>query len=833
MKNVPLLLLVLLNIHVHSQSLLFPGEIALISLAADGDKSFEVLFLSEVEAGTVIHFTDDAWIGATQRFGGSEGVLTYTAPGDLSAGSVVLCPGTDGGNGFVKTSGSFNPAGSGDNIIAYQGTSDDPFFLFGVGWARGATVWEYSEVSASYRSDIPPGLTPDLFTITSLGTDDNYQYLSSAGLTGTRHQILERLTNTTNYQSNNADPFAFSTFNFTLLPDTVVWDGRTLRSAPTMGTLLKNSTPSTPSTPSTFSTFSTPYTDIVVSAPTILSQPTTVRSITLAAGGSLTIAPSGSLILLSRMYGAQDPALLLIQSDATGTGSILCADDSIEATVERYVSANQWHFIASPVAGGYSASELLSGQEGEQSLYEWNETGGAWVEASSGTLYPGKGYNLFSTSNLTLRFTGMLNSFRTRGHLRLTKGAGGGWILAGNPFACALNWGAAAENDAPGWFGQHSRLEHKSIYVTTGGSGNATTWDTYNGNSGVGVPDNGVGVIASGQGFWIRASGNDSLGLGHYAKSEAVGAFRAPHPLAPTASVAPFGLPHPLAPTSSLAQLGLPHPLAPSPSFAPLGGEGGERAQLIRLRVTGPDGFTDEVAVLIDHRASHGWDPFDSPKFGVDRRRTGMWMEVEGGRAVIGAFSMVDRVDKVDRVEFFNGGTFSESNVQYVQPSQRLKNYTPSTSSTPSTLNNTPSTPTIRLQTPRPGTYLIELLNPQDIFFLSSLILEEPTGRRYDLLRNPRWEGVAPEGSDGVSLLLWLGRDTLIEEVDGVDKVDGVEFFNGGGGSDAADWKVSLFDLMGNQVNRFDESLASGVYLLVYQDGYRKIIKKIFFQGTL
>jgi len=108
----------------------------------------------------------------------------------------------------------------------------------------------------------------------------------------------------------------------------------------------------------------------------------------------------------------------------------------------------------------------------------------------------------------------------------VTRGSGSGWNLVGNPFPCSLSWGAADQADACGWKNQNSVLENKTIYITTGGSGAGTTFDTYNGSSGIGVPDNSVGTISIEQAFWVHAAADGQLGVGCYAKSLTQGTFK-------------------------------------------------------------------------------------------------------------------------------------------------------------------------------------------------------------------------------------------------------------------------------------------------------------------
>jgi hypothetical protein len=593
MKRI-LLILILAggSLPLAAQTLLYPGDVALVNVNADGDKNFDVLLLKEIAAGTVIYFTDDAWINATQQFRGSEGIMSYTASSGMPAGSVLSCPGINGGNGFAKVSGSFNPSGSGDNIILYQGSVDDPFFLYGTGWARGSTVWEYSESSASYRSDIPPGLSISDYTIASLGTDDNYRYNSYSVTTGTLDELLSSIATPANWNADNTTPFSAISYGFSVMPDI-----------------------STISTPSTISTLTPHHTSLHLTSSLTISGSVTCQSITIAPGGSLKILP-GSLL---RVFGEIDNQAgihgLIIHSDATGSGSLIHSTPGVQGLVERYIGPDQWHFVSSPVSDPGEINALFGTTADHLSgIYYYDETLGEWASAVGSIMNPDRGYNVYYfDEGRTVTFHGILNDHRLRSWFPLTRGSGGGWNLVGNPFPCSLSWGAANQADAPGWKNQAAALDNKTIYITTGGSGESTTFDTYNGSSGIGAPDNTTGTIAPGQAFWVRAAASDSLGVGCYAKSQTEGKFKSKdlriktkdlseknqdirHEAISQGTVIP--------PEAETVSPYAPKPLCPDALMS-----------VYRFSVTSPfSGQSDQVVVALDERAERGLDRFDSKK---------------------------------------------------------------------------------------------------------------------------------------------------------------------------------------------------------------------------
>ncbi len=571
--NLILLLTTILSLQTKSQTTLYPGDLAIITVNSDGNKNFDVLFLKEIEAGTVIHFTDNAWINTQQQFRDSEGVLTFTAASAITAGSVVSCPSKDGGNGFVE-SGSFNPAGSGDNIIAYQGAPDDPFFLFGVGWARGASVWEYSEVSASYRSDIPPGLAPENYTITSLGTYDNHRCQNLTD--GNRADILSWISDPDHYESSNSG-------GYTTIEGTIsVSELETSASGSGEWTSLSWSN----GLPDQFA-------QVSISGTVRIESAIHCQSLTIAPDARLEIHPGGSLTINGSIDNQAGENGLSILSDGSGSGALYHACEGVSGTVAVYLSADQWHFVAAPVSGAGSISSVF-GTQGDHlyGVYIYDESLATWSLQLDAQVETMQGYNVYYQSTpKTIEFKGTLNSFRGRGFITVTKGTGGGWNLIGNPFACPMAFGKDVSNGADfsnyfGWSGQ-AELEHKTIYITTGGSGGATTWDTYNGTSGVGVPSNEVRNIALGQAFWVHAAANTDIGIGHYAKTKGSSSFKSDG----------------MKPEPSILRRGDSEIIA-----------AGSRP-VLRFEALGEDGSSDQIAIAFHPSAKDGHERYDSKKF--------------------------------------------------------------------------------------------------------------------------------------------------------------------------------------------------------------------------
>ena len=169
------------------------GDVALIGFSADtGGKSFSLVLLTAVEAGTTISFTDNGWLAAG-GFRAGEGVVTYTAPaGGAAAGTVIT---------FSGLTGSLNPSTSGDQIIAYQGAGATATPLFSVDFPDGNASYA-GDATSSNTSAIPTGLAANS-TALAFGTD-NGAYAGAT--TGTRAEILSAIANTANWTLDDGAP---------------------------------------------------------------------------------------------------------------------------------------------------------------------------------------------------------------------------------------------------------------------------------------------------------------------------------------------------------------------------------------------------------------------------------------------------------------------------------------------------------------------------------------------------------------------------------------------------------------------------------------------------
>ncbi|MCA9936989.1 MAG: Ig-like domain-containing protein, partial [Anaerolineales bacterium] len=193
-------------------SVLGPGDIAIIGFNYDTPDGFAFVTLVDLDTGTEIRFTDSGWTAA-DAFRCCEGAYKYTAPAAIAAGTVITFPSADftvDNDAIVGTNG-LALSTSGDQILAFQGASDTPTFVYalnseGTGWQADAT--------SSNTSALPLGLTDETSAV-ALIEIDNAVYTGTT--TGTRDALLAAISNPANWAGSDVDLQVMPTDPFTVL----------------------------------------------------------------------------------------------------------------------------------------------------------------------------------------------------------------------------------------------------------------------------------------------------------------------------------------------------------------------------------------------------------------------------------------------------------------------------------------------------------------------------------------------------------------------------------------------------------------------------------------
>ncbi|MBO9701823.1 MAG: T9SS type A sorting domain-containing protein [Sporocytophaga sp.] len=165
---------------------LIPGDIAIIRYRTDPIDDFAFVPLVNLSPGTTIYFTDNGWNNATNSLTTSEMTYTYTAATTIPAGQVITISG-------------FNLTDTGDQIIAYQGTSSAPRFIY----ALTSNSWITSGTVTATNSYLPPGLVNGVSARDFATEVDNGKF-STLSVTGTRNSILSAIGTATSWVRDNS-----------------------------------------------------------------------------------------------------------------------------------------------------------------------------------------------------------------------------------------------------------------------------------------------------------------------------------------------------------------------------------------------------------------------------------------------------------------------------------------------------------------------------------------------------------------------------------------------------------------------------------------------------
>ncbi|MCD4746383.1 MAG: T9SS type A sorting domain-containing protein [Bacteroidales bacterium] len=223
----------------------------------------------------------------------------------------------------------------------------------------------------------------------------------------------------------------------------------------------------------------------------IISGSVTCNNLCIGLSAALTINPGNDLSVDENLFNNGGTTGLVIKSDATGTGSLI-ESSGVDATVERYYTGGEWHFISSPIsnakAGMFSGMYLQSHDETSNNYSD--------VTLTTDPLNVMQGYALYNSNTATAQFSGILNTGAVGSANNVTRN-GLGWNLVGNPYPSSLDWDAAS-----GW--TKTNVEN-ATYIHV----NNATWAEYVG--GVGA-NGGTRYIAPEQGFFVRVSAGQTLG---------------------------------------------------------------------------------------------------------------------------------------------------------------------------------------------------------------------------------------------------------------------------------------------------------------------------------
>jgi len=197
MKKWMLSLACVASLNVFGQTVLTPGDIAVIGFNGDDPDVIRFVNLVNIAAGTQVKFTDNGWNGTALST--AEGTDTWTASTAFAAGTVHTLTPTTVALGTT-----------GDQILVYQGLAASPTFIFGV----SSRSWVTGSVNTT-TSRIPTGLTSGSTALAFSTERDNGAYTIVSN-NAPKATLLTSIANQNNWNRTDTRIATFPAWTFGL-----------------------------------------------------------------------------------------------------------------------------------------------------------------------------------------------------------------------------------------------------------------------------------------------------------------------------------------------------------------------------------------------------------------------------------------------------------------------------------------------------------------------------------------------------------------------------------------------------------------------------------------
>ena len=212
-------------------------------------------------------------------------------------------------------------------------------------------------------------------------------------------------------------------------------------------------------------------------------------------GTTTEVTIPGNTSTFPTLTAAASVKQLTLQNNGSFIGAEYLAT-TLPSLVQRDLTANAFHFIASPVAPTTIGSILPNNQSGVY-VRGYDEPTGNWTNLmAEDNTTTGMGYSVTMNAPQTALFSGTLNADPFNLTLSRQGATGGdsyvGWNLVGNPYPSALDWSAVVAANPDANFEGAAYIYSGSQYIATNG---------LNG----GIAD---GLIPVGNGFFVKATAN-------------------------------------------------------------------------------------------------------------------------------------------------------------------------------------------------------------------------------------------------------------------------------------------------------------------------------------
>jgi len=231
---------------------------------------------------------------------------------------------------------------------------------------------------------------------------------------------------------------------------------------------------------------------VVIDHDIIQDQNQGLYDLVINTGASLTINPGYGLTMFGDIANYAGTSGLIVKADASAMGTLVHNTSGVEATVEEYLSSQQWHYVSSPVTNATIETYF------NIYLMNFNEPTGVWTYMVNPVTTPmnvGQGYAAWAadalTGNTTVSYEGPLNTgditYSSLDYTPISNNTG--YNLVGNPYPSFLDWNSS-------W--TRNNVDATAYFYT--GSG----YVTWNANTGTGTATS--GIIPPTQGFVVMAN---------------------------------------------------------------------------------------------------------------------------------------------------------------------------------------------------------------------------------------------------------------------------------------------------------------------------------------
>ena len=238
----------------------------------------------------------------------------------------------------------------------------------------------------------------------------------------------------------------------------------------------------------------------------VLSSPGSVNDLTINSGAILSVTNGGQLTVNGVLTNSAGNGGLVLQSNASGTGSLIHNTANVPATIQRYITGGQYHFASVPLTAAANPTAALFMNS---YLWEYDPTIPDWVKYLNTTdaLTVDQGYMIWYTgANTTYSFAGNMNN---GAFTAATPGGAGTFNLVPNPYPSAIDWDAAT-----GWTKTNVA---NATYIY-----NNTQYASY--VAGVGA-NGGTNIIPVGQAFFVEATGAPVLAMNNSVRTHSSQAY--------------------------------------------------------------------------------------------------------------------------------------------------------------------------------------------------------------------------------------------------------------------------------------------------------------------